>query len=162
MDSLFDLTNEIAVVIGGTGVLGGALAEGLARAGAKVAVVGRNLERGEARCATIREAGGSAAFFRADASDQASLRDAHESIVRQLGAPTVLVNAAGGNDPRVTVTPERPFETIQADDWRASFDLNLVGGAVLPCQEFGPVAVQSGATIAVTWIAGMHVASISQ
>jgi NAD(P)-dependent dehydrogenase (short-subunit alcohol dehydrogenase family) len=48
------------------------------------------------------------------------------------------VNAAGGNDPRVTVTPEHPFEGISASDWRESFDLNLVAGAVLPCQVFGP------------------------
>src|SRR5205085_10551125 len=53
-------------------------------------------------------------------------------------APTILVNAAGGNDPKVTVTAERAFESIGLDDWRANFDLNLVGGVLLPCQEFGP------------------------
>ena len=58
--------------------------------------------------------------------------------------PTILVNAAGGNDPKVTVTAERAFETIAADDWRAAFDLNLVGGALLPCQEFGPAMVAAG------------------
>ena len=47
MNSLFDLSQDVAVVIGGTGVLGGALAEGLAAAGARVAVLGRNAERGD-------------------------------------------------------------------------------------------------------------------
>src|SRR5690606_16368162 len=60
------------------------------------------------------------------------------------GNATVLVNAAGGNDPKVTVTPERPFETIAREDWTASFDLNLAGGAVLPCQEFGPAMCAAG------------------
>jgi len=139
MDSLFDLHDEIAVVIGATGVLGGALAEGLAAAGANVAVVGRNAERGEARANAIKQnAGGSAAFFPADAADAVSLHKAHSAIVQHLGAPTILVNAAGGNDPRVTVTGEHAVEKISVDDWRANFDLNLVGGALLPCQEFGP------------------------
>ena len=142
--SIFSLDNEVAVVIGATGVLGGALADGLAAAGAKVAVVGRNRERGEARVKAIREAGGVAAFFTADAMDRASVAAAHQAIGADLGAPTVLVNGAGGNDPKVTVTPERAFEAIELDDWRANFDLNLVGGVVLPCQEFGPAMCARG------------------
>jgi NAD(P)-dependent dehydrogenase (short-subunit alcohol dehydrogenase family) len=142
--SLFSLENEIAVVIGATGVLGGALADGLAAAGAKVAVLGRNAERGEARAKAIRDAGGTASFFSADAMDRASVHAAHEAIAAQLGAPSILVNAAGGNDPKVTVTPERPVESIALDDWRANFDLNLVGGVLLPCQEFGPAMCARG------------------
>ena len=141
---LFDLSGEIAVVIGATGVLGGALAEGLAEAGAKVAILGRNAERGEARVKKIRAAGGTAAFFTADAVERASLKTAHENITAQLGAPTILVNAAGGNDPKVTVTAERAFEQIALADWHANFDLNLVGGVVLPCQEFGPAMCARG------------------
>jgi len=139
---LFDLGGEVAVVIGATGVLGGALAEGLAGAGAKVAVLGRNRERGEACVKKITDAGGKAQFFTADAISKESLAAAHREVESALGAPTILVNAAGGNDPKVTVTAERPFEQIAADDWRANFDLNLVGGALLPCQEFGPAMVK--------------------
>ncbi len=142
--TLFSLDNEVAVVIGATGVLGGALADGLAAAGAKVAVVGRNQERGEARVKAIRDAGGVAAFFTADATERASVSAAHQAIAAELGAPTILVNGAGGNDPKVTVTPERAFESIALDDWRANFDLNLVGGVVLPCQEFGPAMCERG------------------
>lgn len=141
---LFDLTNEVAVVIGATGVLGGAIAEGLAEAGAKVAVLGRNAERGEARVQAITERGGVAQFFGADASNRESLRSAHGAISKDLGAPSILVNAAGGNDPKVTVTGERRFEQIEIADWVANFDLNLVGGAVLPCQEFGPAMCERG------------------
>ena len=142
--NLFDLTGEVAVVIGATGVLGGALADGLAGAGAKVAVLGRNAARGQARVKAIRDAGGAAEFFAADAMDKGSLRDAHEAVSELLGAPTILVNAAGGNDSKVTVTPERPFESIAIDDWRANFDLNLVGGVLLPSQEFGPAMCERG------------------
>jgi NAD(P)-dependent dehydrogenase (short-subunit alcohol dehydrogenase family) len=138
MDGLFDLTGEVAVVIGATGALGGALAHGLAEAGAKVAVVGRNADRGRARAQEIQGQGGLAAFFAADAVQRESLHSAHEAILKSLGAPTILVNAAGGNDPKVTVTGERSFEQIGLGDWQANFDLNLVGGVLLPCQEFGP------------------------
>ena len=142
--SLFDLSNEVAVVIGATGVLGGALAEGLAEAGAKVAVLGRNAERGEARVKAIAGKGGAAAFFNADATSRCSLGEAHEQLEARLGAPTILVNAAGGNDPKVTVTADHPFENIKLEDWQANFDLNLVGGVLLPCQEFGPAMAKRG------------------
>lgn len=142
--NLFDLQGDVAVVIGATGVLGGALADGLAEAGAKVAVLGRNAERGEARVKAIQGKGGSAAFFNCDAISRCSLTEAHEQIEAKLGAPTILVNAAGGNAPQVTVTAERPFEQIQLADWQANFDLNLAGGVLLPCQEFGPAMCKRG------------------
>ena len=140
----FDLSGEVAVVIGATGALGGALAEGLASAGATVAVLGRNRERGEACAQRIAESGGKAQFFSADAVSAESLAEAHQKIEAALGAPGILVNAAGGNDPKVTVTADLAFEKITADDWRAGFDLNLVGGALLPCQEFGPAMARRG------------------
>src|SRR5688572_14516982 len=90
--SLFDLQGEIAVVIGATGVLGGALAEGLANAGAKVAVLGRNEERGVARAKSIQSRGGTAEFFSADAISKCSLAEAHEKLEDRLGAPTILIN----------------------------------------------------------------------
>jgi NAD(P)-dependent dehydrogenase (short-subunit alcohol dehydrogenase family) len=135
---LFDLSDEVAVVIGATGVLGGAIAEGLAQAGAKIAVLGRDAERGASRVKHIHAQGGKAQFFTADAISRDSLRRAHLEIQQYLGAPSILVNAAGGNDAKVTVTADHPFEEIALDDWRANFDLNLVGGVLLPCQEFGP------------------------
>jgi len=142
--NLFDLSNEVAVVIGATGVLGGKLAEGLAAAGAKVAILGRNAERGEARVCEIKQSGGQATFFAADAMSRDSLKQAHEKIRSSLGAPTILINAAGGNDPKVTVAGEMKFENIALEHWRENFDMNLVGGVLLPCQEFGPAMVAQG------------------
>ena len=141
---LFDLTGEVAVVIGATGVLGGALAEGLAQAGAKVAVLGRNRERGEARAKSIVGHGGQSVFVPADATGKQSLREGHQAVTQAFGAPSILINAAGGNDPKVTVSAERSFEQITLADWHANFDLNLVGGVLLPCQEFGPGMIARG------------------
>jgi len=138
MTKLFDLSGEVAVVIGATGVLGGKVAEGLAGAGAKVAVLGRNAERGQACVQRIHKEKGEAQFFSADAISRESLQKAAAEIEKAFGPPTILVNAAGGNDSKVTVTDQFKFEQITLEDWRANFDLNLVGGMLLPCQEFGP------------------------
>jgi NAD(P)-dependent dehydrogenase (short-subunit alcohol dehydrogenase family) len=148
-DSLFDLTNEVAVVIGGTGALGGAICEALAAAGAKTAVAGRSAERGTARAEEISQAGGTARFFETDASSRASLQELQSAVTKTFGVPTILVNAAGGNDPKVTVTADNAFENIPTEAWLQSFDLNLVGSVLLPCQVFGPamVAARRGSII---------------
>ena len=72
-----------------------------------------------------------------------------QQVIAAFGQPTVLVNAAGGNQPAVTVTADHPFEAINVQAWRESFDLNLVGGVLLPCQEFGPgmVARRKGSIV---------------
>src|SRR5207253_10803355 len=72
------------------------------------------------------------------------LHSAHQAIEKSLGPVAILVNAAGGNDPKVTVTADNPFEKIPLEAWHANFDLNLVGGVFLPCQEFGPAMVARG------------------
>ena len=106
--NLFDLTGEVAAIIGGTGALGGAMAQALGEAGAKVAIIGRSAERGQERVLAIQAAGGTAIFQSADAMSAESLTAARDSIASQLGAVTVLVNAAGGNNP----TPRSPQGAI--------------------------------------------------
>ncbi len=142
--NLFDLKGEVAVVIGGTGVLGGAIAQGLAGHGAQVAVMGRSEERGLQRVEQIEAAGGKAVFIACDATEKSSLAKAHAALKAELGEIGVLVNAAGGNQAQVTVVGDLAFEGIALEDWQSCFDLNLVGGALLPCQEFGPAMVARG------------------
>ena len=142
MSSLFSLQGQVAVVIGGTGGLGGAMADALAASGAKVAVVGRNAERGAAAVKRIADQvggrpGETVGFFAADAIDKASLELACERIHSELGPVSVLVNAAGGNRPDATLPPGADFCALGLEAWRDVFDLNLVGGVLLPCQVFG-------------------------
>ena len=140
-NDLFNLDQEVAVVLGGTGVLCGAMAEALAAFGARVAVVGRNEERGRARVRAIESAGGKAIFQAADAMDRDSLLRARDSIIKQLGTVSVLVNGAGGNKPEGTLAPGGDFCKLSLEGWRDVFDLNLVGGTLLPSQVFGEVMV---------------------
>jgi NAD(P)-dependent dehydrogenase (short-subunit alcohol dehydrogenase family) len=139
--SRFSLESQVAVVIGGTGVLGGAMAKGLSAAGAAVAVVGRSAERGEAVVDSIIARGGEAAFVAADAGSRAQLSAARDTIVSRFSEPQILVNAAGGNNPNVTVGADLHFQDIDLAAWHESFDLNLTAGVLLPCQVFGPAMV---------------------
>jgi NAD(P)-dependent dehydrogenase (short-subunit alcohol dehydrogenase family) len=140
-NDLFNLENEVAVVLGGTGVLCGAMAEALAAFGARVAVLGRNEQRGHERVRAIESAGGKAIFQQADAMARDSLARARDAVVKQWGTVTVLVNGAGGNKPEATVAPGGDFCKLPLDGWQGVFDLNLVGGCLLPCQVFGEVMV---------------------
>ncbi len=143
-NKIFDLTGDVAVVIGGTGELGGKMAEALGGAGAKVAVLGRNAERGNARAKIITDAGGEAQFFTADGMNKDSLAAAHEAVTAWAGTPTVLVNAAGGNHPDATIGPGGDICGLPIEAWQSVFDLNLVGGALLPSQVFAPAMIQAG------------------
>jgi len=136
IDPLFNLTGEVAVVLGGTGGLGGAMAVGLAQAGAKIAILGRNKERGEAKAKELSKHG-QAIFLSVDALDPKGLEQAEQRVEKELGPTTILVNAAGGNQPAAVVTPENPMTALALSAWKENFDLNLVGGALLPCQIFG-------------------------
>ena len=142
--NLFDLTGQTAAVIGGTGALGGAMALALAQAGARVAVVGRNADNGAKRVEWIENAGGRAQFFRADALDLGELAGARRAIERELSAVSILVNAAGGNRADATLAPGADFCQLPLEGWQGVFDLNLVGGALLPCQVWGETMLQNG------------------
>ncbi|TWU19101.1 SDR family oxidoreductase [Allorhodopirellula heiligendammensis] len=144
MNKLFDLSNDVAVVIGGTGELGGQMAEALGSAGAKIAVLGRNAERGNARAEAIVAAGGDAKFFAADGLQRESLEAARDNVIAWAGTPTVLVNAAGGNHPDATIPPGGDICGLPLDAWQTVFDLNLVGGALLPSQVFAPAMIDAG------------------
>lgn len=154
---LFDLSDDVAVVIGGTGALGGGMAQALAEAGAKVAILGRNAERGEERVRAIEAAGGKGLFVSADAMSCESLAAARDTIQSKLGTISVLVNAAGGNKPDATLPPGADFCKLPQAAWNEVFDLNLVGGVLLPSQVFGEamLAAGKGSIINIASMSGM-------
>ena len=134
---IFDLTGRVAVVIGGTGVLGGAVCSGLASAGAAVAVLGRSVERGAARADAIVASGGRSAAVSVDATDRSSLETARAEVERALGPIDILVNAPGVNS-------QTPFFEIGLEEWHRLIDTNLTS-VFLACQVFGRAMVDRGA-----------------
>ncbi|HZP59673.1 MAG TPA: SDR family NAD(P)-dependent oxidoreductase, partial [Opitutaceae bacterium] len=99
LSSLFSLTGKVAVVIGGTGELCGAMAEGLAGAGAEVVLVGRNEEKARARLEKIHAQGGKAYFLAAEASDKAGLDALLAGVLARSKRVDVVINGAGVNSP---------------------------------------------------------------
>jgi NAD(P)-dependent dehydrogenase (short-subunit alcohol dehydrogenase family) len=154
---LFGLTGQVAVVIGGTGALGGAMAQTLGEAGAHVVVIGRNAERGAERVHAIQQSGGAASFVATDAMSADSVRAARDQIVAEHGKVDVLINAAGGNRPDATLPPGAEFSNLPLEAWQGVFDLNLVGGVLLPCQIFGEAMLQAqrGSIINIASMSGM-------
>jgi NAD(P)-dependent dehydrogenase (short-subunit alcohol dehydrogenase family) len=136
LQSLFGLDGLTAVVIGGTGTLGGSFCEALAGAGAHVLVVGRDAEDGNARVASIKNAGGSAEFFRADATRRADLEAILSHLDKSGRGCDVLINGAGTNSPT-------PFLEISDDEWERIFNVNL-NTVRLACQVFGKFMLDKG------------------
>src|SRR5215207_1065399 len=126
LSDIFNLDGEVAAVIGGTGALGGGMADALAAHGARIAIIGRSEERGRQRVQGIEATGGTAMFQSADALDVDSLRAARDAIASRLGPVTVLINAAGGNKPEATLPPGADFCKLPLSAWNTVFDLNLV------------------------------------
>lgn len=128
MSNLFDLTGKTAVAIGGNGVLGSAMAKGLAEHGAKVAIVGRNLETAENVVKEIVENGGDSKAFVADVSSKDSLIQAANEIEQWSGGWDILLNAPGTNS-------STPFLELGMDEYDRIMDINLKG-IVMACQIF--------------------------
>ena len=141
LTELFSLDGQVAIVTGGTGVLGGAMAHGLAQAGARVGILGRRQERAEAVVAEIERAGGQALALPADVMDQAQLEAARAAVLERWGRIDILVNAAGGNVPAATLSPDRTFWDLPREAFAQVFELNLLG-TLLPSQIFGTAMVQ--------------------
>ncbi len=136
LDSLFGLHGQVAVVTGATGTLGGAMARGLAMAGAKVGVLGRRAERADALAAEIAANGSEAMALPADVLDRDGLLVARERLLAAWGRVDILVNAAGGNVPAATLGPDRTIFDLPREAFAEVFDLNLMG-SLLPTQVFG-------------------------
>jgi NAD(P)-dependent dehydrogenase (short-subunit alcohol dehydrogenase family) len=135
---LFSVENKIAVVTGGTGVLGSVMAKGMAEAGAHVVIVGRKIEAGQKVVSEIAQAGGKAHFFQADVLNKEELQQAKNKIITAVGTIDILINGAGGNMPGATIAPDKTFFDLDTKAFQQVVDLNLLG-TVLPSQIFGEV-----------------------
>ncbi|MDR1497832.1 MAG: SDR family oxidoreductase [Puniceicoccales bacterium] len=131
MDTIpsFSLAGKVAVVIGGTGELCGAISEAFAGHGARVALVGRNAEKGAARVSRIAAANGTAWFEDCDASDKGALENLLGRVIAREGRVDILVNGAGVNS-------ATPFFDISDEEFDRIFRVNLKG-VFFACQVFG-------------------------
>lgn len=141
IEKLFGLQEKVAIVTGGTGVLGSVMCEALAQAGAKVVVIGRRKDAADKVVASIIANGGEALAIQADVLNAEMLREARTKILEHFGTIDILVNAAGGNLPGAVIPPDKTFRDLCLTDFTKVVDLNL-GGSVLPSQVFGEVMME--------------------
>ena len=143
LHSLFSLDGQVAVVTGGSGVLGAAMAEALAMAGARVGILGRRAERAEAVASDLKSKGAETLALSANVLDRDSLTAAKDAVLKQWGAVHLLINAAGGNLPAATVAASENIFGMSTQAFQQAVELNLTG-TLLPSLVFGEAVVQSG------------------
>jgi NAD(P)-dependent dehydrogenase (short-subunit alcohol dehydrogenase family) len=136
-NGIFSLSGQVAVVIGGGGVLAGAMATGLAEAGADIAILDVSLAGADACAQAIREGTGRKAIaILCDATSKTGLEGARDRVLAELGHVDILLNAAGVNS-------GTPFFEISEEEWQRIIDIDLKS-IFLACQVFGKVMVDAG------------------
>lgn len=135
MGELFNINERVILITGGTGILGSVIASYLAGEGARIVILGRRKEAGEALVKEISEKGGEAIFLRTDVMNETLLSKNREEIMNRYGQIDALLNAAGGNMAGANIPPEKTFFDLDMDQFDEVVRLNLTG-TVLPSQVF--------------------------
>lgn len=131
-----NIKGKTIVITGGTGVLGGSAADSLAKAGLRIAIIGRDQTTINKKVNHIIEKGGQAFGVSGDILNKESMQQALQSILNFYGSIDILINAAGGNMPGATIAPNQTIFDIKLDDFKKVTDLNL-NGTVIPSLVFG-------------------------
>ncbi len=157
VQALFDVRGRTAVITGGSGYLGRAMASALAQAGVRVAILGRHLETAQTVAETIQTEGGKAIGIAVDVLDRADLEQSREQITSAFGPVDVLINAAGGNSPAATTSAEQRFFDLDAQAVSSVFGLNFIG-TFQSCQVFGRDMARrkQGCIVNVTSMSGLR------
>lgn len=141
-----NLTGKVAVVTGAGGVLCGMFSKALALAGAKVAVLDLNIEAAQRIADRIVSDGGIAKAYPCNVLDSASMEACHQAVLADLGSCDILINGAGGNNPKATTDKEyfepgdigggvKSFFTLEQKGVEFVFNLNFIG-TLIPTQTF--------------------------
>lgn len=141
--NLFDIRDRVVVITGGTGVLGREIGKYLAQQGAKVVLLGRRKDVGDALITDILALGGEAVFYYCDVMDVSSVEAVSEKVMQRYGRVDALLNAAGGNMPGATITPTGTLFDVQVEEFQKVLNVNLTG-TVIPTQVFLRPMVEAG------------------
>ena len=131
MNELFSVKDKVVVITGGAGILG---------KGAKIIILDRSEEAGNALVQSIKADGGDAMFLYTDVMNKEVLEGNKAEIMKAYGRIDVLLNAAGGNMPGATIAPDKTFFDLEIDAFKKVVDLNLFG-TVLPTMVFASIMV---------------------
>jgi len=140
---MFDISGQVVVITGGGGVLCGTFARGLAKAGARVAILDILPEAAQKVADEINATGGVAVAIQADVLDKGSLMKAADQVLTRFGVVDALINGAGGNKKQATTAPGLSFFDLPQDAFQWVFNLNFIG-TLLPTQVFGKHMAERG------------------
>lgn len=143
MNELFSVKDQVVVITGGTGVLGACIGEYLATQGAKVVIMGRRKDEGDAIVEKITKSGGEAMFLVTDVMNPEVVQKNCDDIIAKYDKVDALLNAAGGNMPGATIGPTGTIFDIKVDQFEKVLNLNLTG-TVIPTQIFLKPMVEAG------------------
>ena len=118
LNEMFKLDGKVAAVVGGGGVLAGAMSEGIAKAGAEIAILDINLDSAQKQAEIIRSNYGNSIAIKTDASKKEDLKKAEEKIIEEFGRIDIVINAPGINS-------STPFFKIEESEWDKILDVNL-------------------------------------
>jgi len=135
MDSILNLKGKIALITGGAGVLGSNFANVLAKQGVITGIISQSIEKANKTVEAIEQNGGQAFAIQANVLNKEELEKAKDLIVEKYGRLDILINAAGGNMPGATISPDQAIYDMQVDDLQKVVDLNIIG-TMLPSQVF--------------------------
>jgi NAD(P)-dependent dehydrogenase (short-subunit alcohol dehydrogenase family) len=133
---MFDVTDKVAVLTGGSGVLGSHMARGLLAAGAKAVLLGTNEKTLERKTKELSSIANNVVGLKCDVLSEEQLKKTNDAILRQFGRIDILINAAGGNMPEATIGIDQSVFDLQFVDFKKVTDLNFYG-TVLPTLVFG-------------------------
>ncbi len=142
-NELFDLSNKVVVVTGGTGVLGSVFVKAIVQQGGSVAIIGLDSKVGEERIKEVTKNGGNAIFVLANVLEESQLVEARNTILNKYGKIDGLVNAAGGNVPEGVLAPDTDVFNLNIEGMKKAMVLNL-WGTIIPVQVFGPEIAKTG------------------
>ena len=143
LTQMYDFSGRSIVVTGGAGILGGEICCALVGCGAKVALLDRDPSLADRLMKRFETAVGEAIVVYGDVLKTDTLEQARQVVLDSFGGIDCLVNAAGGNKPEATTSPERSFFDLPEDALRFVVDLNLLG-TILPSQVFGKHMAEKG------------------
>ena len=138
IDRLYNLEGKTALITGGGGVLAGAIGSGLAKAGVNIILADIRLKKAETNASAIIKKGGNAWSIVMDVLDINSIKNSCINILKENDSIDILVNAAGGNVPGATISPDKTIFDINLDNFDKEFDLNYKG-TLLPSLEVGRI-----------------------
>ena len=141
--SLFDVRDKVIVITGGGGILCGTMSRGLARAGARIAVLDIIPQAAQRVVDDIVADGGVAMAVHADVLSKESLERSAEQVLARFGVVDALINGAGGNRREATTSPDLAFFDLPQDAFQWVFNLNFIG-TLLPCQVYGRYMAERG------------------